>query len=204
MTMATTTTGTLTACGGGTYPSSQRPPKSPRMWRPAGPQPAAEEPSGPKVQQRYGFWVGAIDALATTVFLGSIVAEDDNGGDTTASLYLRIGGLLSYAFVTPIMHRAKDNGWGAGGSFLLRTTLPLATTVVAELAFGCNVDVNDRCELAAPLGLAVGAAVTTAIDAFYLARRWVPARSVRASRLRIAPLAIVNGDRQMLGLGGQF
>lgn len=227
--LATMATGTLTACGGaGAYPTSQRPGPRPTgtssSWtgrssdgrsgarstarstdRPATRSAATD---GPKVEQRYGLWVGAIDALATTVYFGSILAEEDDGRDTAGSVYLRVSGLLGYAFVTPIMHRVYGNGWGASASFLMRTTLPLATTVMAELGYGCGSEINSSCKLAAPIGLAIGATLTTVIDALYLAKRRVPASSVRGAsrpgRLRIAPLAIVTGERRMLGLGGRF
>lgn len=204
--VATATVGTLSACGTGTYPNAAHP--TPRTQI----QPRASTTDGrwvkpsalPKELHRYGFLIGAIDAISATIFAGSIAAEGPNGQETTAATYLRLTGLLGYGFASPILHRVNDNTWGAGGSFLLRTTMPLLSALVGEFLYGCGVEFNDTCDRAGPRGMAVGAILATILDATFLARRWRPIRTEKATGLRFQPVAIIKDGQRIFGLGGRF
>ena len=83
-------------------------------------------------------------------------------------------------------------------------TLPLITALFGEYTFGCEDDFDDSCDRAAAYGMGVGALLATALDAYFLARRWRPVEVERASGLRIVPIAVVGPERNLLGLGLSF
>ena len=201
----------LCACGAGRYPSSGaqtvRDPVYPR-----GDQDRVYESPRAPVQpdrrgsyelHRYGLWIGAVDSFALTLVVGAI-AVDGLGGHDSAATYMRVFGVLGYAFTGPVLHQINDNGWGSGGSFLVRTTMPLISALIAEYTYGCEVEFTETCDLATPYGLAIGAGIATAIDALVLARRWRPVQAERADALRIQPMAIMGRERTVVGVGLRF
>lgn len=200
---------TAAACAG-TYPTSTtpvRPGTGATTSTDRGEARSDTRPAVPTRQetQRYGFWIGAIDTLAVTVFLGGVAAQRDGGRDTSGADLTMFAGIIGYWLASPLVHTRYNKAKAGGGSFLMRVTLPIAGMVAAESLSNCDpFEGSSRCESAAPIGLAVGAIVTTLADSLFLAKRRRAVPVSGASRVTVQPVIRSRDDGHFVGLAGRF
>jgi hypothetical protein len=122
-----------------------------------------------ETEHSYRGWILGTSAASLGLYGLGALSEGEGGRDTGASDVFFAAGMGGFVLSGPIVHANQGNWSGALGSLALRLFVPSLTMFVAVTTADCD---ELLCELdrMGP-GWVVGAAVATAMDAAWLAKR---------------------------------
>jgi len=156
---------------------------------------AALAPRAPVIvrERWYGWQVLPIDVAAI-----ALIASGASKGFDDRGLHAALLGFGMFELGGPIVHIAHDNWAAAGGSLMLRLTLPVLGAAIASDA-ACRPS-DAFCGARAGAWLGAGAAI--AIDAAALGREQV--RPDAAASFQVAPVVTAEAHGATLGAAGTF